>query len=312
MTLDRPPKIGAAFWVQRTSWPALREAALWAEASGFDSLWVDDHLLNDEGPEDDPKFECWTTLAALAAITHRPTVGALVGATTLRNPGLVAKMVATLDHISGGRAVLGLGAGWLEREHEAFGFDFGASPGERLDRLDEALGLLRRLLDGERVTHDGRFYHFQDAVSCPRPLQPRLPILVGGSGPHKTLRIVACRADLWNAYGSLEGLTASAAILDQRCAEIGRDPASIERTANLNVVLRHTRAEAEAAWTALLGRHQPIDGEDSLDLAGSPDEVAAGLRAYLGAGFSHLIWVFRDPWDAETLAALPDVRARLA
>lgn len=312
MTLDRPPKIGAAFWVQRTSWPALREAALWAEASGFDSLWVDDHLLNDEGPEDDPKFECWTTLAALAAITHRPTVGALVGATTLRNPGLVAKMVATLDHISGGRAVLGLGAGWLEREHEAFGFDFGASPGERLDRLDEALGLLRRLLDGERVTHDGRFYHFQDAVSCPRPLQPRLPILVGGSGPHKTLRIVARRADLWNAYGSLEGLTASAAILDQRCAEIGRDPASIERTANLNVVVRHTRAEAEAAWTALLGRHQPIDGEDSLDLAGSPDEVAAGLRAYLAAGFSHLIWVFRDPWDAETLAALPDVRARLA
>ena len=128
-------------------------------------------------------------------------LGLLVGANTFRNPGLTAKLATTLDHLSDGRAILGLGGGWFEREHEAFGLDFGAGFGERLERLDEAVGLIRRLLDGERVTHDGPTYQMRDALVAPRPVQRRLPILIGGSGPRKTLLTTARYADMWNAYG---------------------------------------------------------------------------------------------------------------
>ncbi len=304
-------RFGAALWVQRTDWPSLRDAALAAEEAGFESLWVDDHLLNDEGPWQDPKLECWASLAALAAVTRRSTIGALVGANGLRNPGLLAKMVVTLDAISGGRAVLGLGAGWLAREHDAFGYDFGASPGVRLDRLDEALGLLRRLLDGETVTAEGRFYRFRDALAAPRPVQAHLPILVGGSGPRKTLRIVARHADAWNAYGTPAEMAERGAILARHCADVGRDPATIEHSVNLNVVVRPSRPAAEAAFAELLAAHHPLPGEDRLDLGGAPAEVAEGLRAYRAAGVGHAIWVFRHPWDRETMAALPEVRSHL-
>ena len=180
-------RFGAGFWVQRTGWPELREAVLRCEAAGVDDLWIDDHLLCDEADWHDPKLEGWTTLAAIAAITERPRLGHMVVANTLRNPGLTAKMATTLDHVSGGRMILGIGAAWFRREHEAFGIEFGASPGERLDRLGEAVPLIRRLLDGETVTHEGRFYRFDEALCAPRPVQARLPILVGGSGPRKTI-----------------------------------------------------------------------------------------------------------------------------
>src|SRR5207342_464146 len=184
-------RFGAAFWINRTTWPALRDAARRVEAAGFDSLWADDHLLADEGDWTDAKLEGWLTLAAWTQLTTRVQLGLLVGANTFRNPGLTAKLATTLDHLSEGRAILGLGAGWFEREHEAFGLDFGAGFGERLDRLDEACGLIRRLLDGETVTHDGQFYTMRDAICEPRPIQSRLPILIGGSGPTKTLRTTA-------------------------------------------------------------------------------------------------------------------------
>jgi alkanesulfonate monooxygenase SsuD/methylene tetrahydromethanopterin reductase-like flavin-dependent oxidoreductase (luciferase family) len=195
-------RFGAAFWIQRTDWPRLRDACLAVERVGWDSLWLDDHLLSDEADWTDPKLEGWASLAAVAAFTSRVRLGLLVSSTTFRNPGLIAKLATTLDHISSGRAVLGLGGGWFEREHDAFGIDFGGSFGERLDRLDEATMLVRRLLDGDAVTHEGRFYRFNDARCEPRPIQPRLPILIGGSGPTKTLRTTARYADLWNGYGS--------------------------------------------------------------------------------------------------------------
>lgn len=306
------PALGAAFWVQDARWPALRDAVRAAEDAGFDSVWVDDHLLNDEGDPDEPKLEGWTTLAALAAITSRVRLGLLVGANTLRNPGLIAKMAVTLDEISGGRVVLGLGAGWMEREHRAFGFDFGATPGERLDRLDESAMLIRRLLSGERVTHAGRFYTFEDAIVRPGPVKGSIPILIGGSGRRNTLRIVARHADLWNCYGDEAELADASAALDAHCAAMGRDRAEIARTVTQNVVIRDDRREALEAFAAYAQAHAMQPGEDRPDLAGSPAEAAAGLRAIARLGFTESIWVFRTPWDLATIERAPEVRAALA
>jgi alkanesulfonate monooxygenase SsuD/methylene tetrahydromethanopterin reductase-like flavin-dependent oxidoreductase (luciferase family) len=302
-------RFGAAFWIQHTDWASLRQAVLRAEAAGFDDLWVDDHLLSDEGDWPDPKLEGWTTLAAIGAVTTRPRLGLMVGANTLRNPGLVAKMATTVDHISGGRAILGLGAGWFEREHAAFGFDFGSGVGERLDRLVEAVPLIRRLLDGEEVSHDGRFYRFDRAWCAPRPVQERLPILIGGAGPRKTIPLIARSADLWNAYGTPDELATADALLRAACEAEGRDTGEIERTTDLNVVIREDRATAEAAWAHWSRVHRPQSGEGQLAAGGSVAEVAAALRAYRDVGFGHPVLIFRTPFDLETIDRLPELRA---
>jgi alkanesulfonate monooxygenase SsuD/methylene tetrahydromethanopterin reductase-like flavin-dependent oxidoreductase (luciferase family) len=311
-------RFGAAFWVNRCSWADLRDAALAAERAGWDSLWIDDHLLADEGDPDDPKLEGWTTLAALAVLTTSVRLGLLVAANTFRPPGLTAKLATTLDHLSNGRAVLGLGGGWFEQEHEAFGIDFGAGFGERLDRLDEAVGLIRRLLDGERIAeHRGRFYELHDALVEPRPVQTRLPILIGGSGPRKTLRTTARDADLWNGYGPPETIAANSAILAERCAEIGRPFEAIERTVTTHIVVRDTADEARQDWSAIAVRHGlegriGSDGtEHGLTVGGSPAEVAAYLRGYRDIGISEVIVVFRDPFDLETIGSVGALREAL-
>ncbi len=304
-------KFGAAFWLERSDWASLREAIVAADSAGFDSIWFDDHLLSDEGDPDDPKLEGWTVAGAAAALTERATIGHLVTANTFRTPGLLAKMATTLDHISGGRAVLGIGAGWFEREHAAFGIEFGASTGDRIDRMGEAASLVRRLLDGERVTHDGHFYRLTDAVCAPRPIQARLPLLIGGSGPRRTLPLVARFADIWNAYGTPDQLAASAALLDFRCQEIGRDPLSIERSVTLNVVIRDARADAEADFAHALRLNRPQLDERALDAGGTPAEAAEVMANYAAIGVAHVMWVMRPPWDLETIHRLAEVRALL-
>ena len=311
-------RFGAAFWVQRTTWPAVRDAALAAEAAGWDSLWIDDHLLNDEGDWTAPKFEGWSLLAALAPLTTRARLGTLVGANTFRNPGLTAKLATTLDHVSAGRAVLGIGAGWFEREHEAFGFDsFGSSTGERLDRFEEAVALIRRLFDGERVTHAGRFYALDDALCTPHPVQPRLPILVGGSGPRKTLRTAARHADLWNGYGEVDRIAAVSDTLSERCAEESRPFDEIERTVTMDVVVRDGVEEARRAYAAIEQAHGlALDGgadatELGLNAGGPPSAIADYLRPFAALGIAEVMWVFRDPFDRETIERLPEVRAAL-
>jgi F420-dependent oxidoreductase-like protein len=312
MANPHPIRIGAAFWVQRTDWPSLRVAIETADSAGADDVWIDDHLLSDEGDSSDAKLEGWTTLAAAAAVTTRARLGLLVSANTFRNPGLTAKLATTLDQISDGRAILGLGGGWFEEEHTAFGLEFGSGFGERLDRLAESVEIIRRLLDGERFSHEGRFYRIRDALAAPRPIQGHLPILIGGSGPQKTLRIVARHADLWNAYGSPESLAASDAILRDRCDEIGRAPDEIERTVNLNVVVRSTSAEAERVWEEYAAAHGPREGEGRLVGGGPVEEVAAALAEYAEVGFRHPILIFRSPWDLETIRALGTIREAVA
>jgi alkanesulfonate monooxygenase SsuD/methylene tetrahydromethanopterin reductase-like flavin-dependent oxidoreductase (luciferase family) len=295
-------RFGLQLWSQQTDWPGFRGAALAAEAAGWDSIWTWDHLLAIYGDPEQPIFEGWTALAGLAPLTSKVRLGLMVGANTYRNPGLTAKLATTLDHLSNGRSVLGIGGAWFEREHDAFGIDFGASVGERLDRLDESVMLIRRLLDGERVSHEGRFYTFHDAVCAPRPIQAHLPILVGGSGPRKTLRTVALRADAWNANGTVDELRGRLEILAEHCAapDIGRDMGSIEKTASFALLIRDDRQDAERAYRAVLA-HNGVDDMGSEPLLGAPTEVADTLRPYIELGFETIIIRMPAPYDRETI-----------
>jgi alkanesulfonate monooxygenase SsuD/methylene tetrahydromethanopterin reductase-like flavin-dependent oxidoreductase (luciferase family) len=310
-------RFGAAIWINRTDWPSLLDACRLAERVGWDSLWIDDHLLADEGDPTDAKLEGWTTLAALAVLTQRMRLGLLVGANTFRNPGLTAKLATTLDHLSGGRAVLGLGGGWFKLEHDAFGIDFGTGFGDRLDRLDEAARLVRRLLDGETVTHTGHYYSMQEAVCAPRPVQARLPILIGGSGPTKTLRTTAAVADIWNGYGLPERIAEVSEVLRQRCEEIGRPFEEIERTVIIHGVVRDDPATAREAWAETARRHglEGVAGSDGSDrgltIGGTIDEVAALVDGYRRVGVREVIFTFRDPFDIETIERLGELRAAL-
>jgi alkanesulfonate monooxygenase SsuD/methylene tetrahydromethanopterin reductase-like flavin-dependent oxidoreductase (luciferase family) len=305
-------KVGAVFWMHRTTWPRLREAVMEAERAGFDSLWTDDHLLPVQGDPASPKFEAWTLVSAMASLTTRPTIGVLVSSTTFRNPALLAKMAVTLDHVSGGRAILGLGSGYYEREHRAYGFDFGADMAERIDRLAEAATIIRRLLDGETIDHAGRFYRHESMVVAPRALQSRLPIMIGGMGRSRLLRVVAAVADMWNAFGSLDEISDASTRLDVLCAQVGRDPGTIERTVIRHVAVRDDAARAHRDWQAVSDLHMPSDiNPERLQVGGSPAEVAAELRRHEEAGFGHTIWVFRDPYDIETMQRLADVRRML-
>jgi F420-dependent oxidoreductase-like protein len=306
-------KFGAQLWSQQTTWPEFRDGALAAEAAGFDSVWTWDHLFAIFGPWEQPILEGWSTLAAVAAVTSRIRMGLMVGANTFRYPGLTAKIVTTLDNISGGRSILGIGGAWFEREHEAFGIaEFGSSVGERLDRLDEAVMLMRRLLDGERVTHEGRFYRMVDALCEPRPIQSRLPILVGGSGPRKTLRTVALRADAWNTSGTVDEVRDKVATLHGHCADVGRDPADIELTVSFPIVLRDDPAAAEQAYAASLAHNGADNMGNVPTLLGPPAMVADALRPYAEMGFATVIVRLPNPYDRETIGRTGEVAELLA
>jgi F420-dependent oxidoreductase-like protein len=307
-------RVGALLWPQTNSWPLLRDAAIRADRVGLDSLWTWDHLMAIVGPWEQPILEGWTTLAALAALTERVTLGLMVGANTFRNPGLTAKLATTLDQISGGRATLGIGGAWFQREHDAYGFDetWGSGFGERLDRLDESVMLLRRLLDGERIIeHVGRFYTMRDALCEPRPIQARLPILIGGSGPQKTLRTAARYADAWNAGGTAEELRAKDAILRERCAEVGRNPDEIERTVTVWLAIRDDPAEARRVLATNAAANGDTLGDDDQAFLGSPEKIADELRPIVEAGFRHILIDAMAPYDGETLERLPRVRELL-
>ncbi len=305
-------RFGAQLWSQAGDWPGFLAAAVAAEEAGWDDVWTWDHLEAIFGPWEQPILEGWLAMGAVAARTSRVRVGLMVGANTFRNPGHTAKLAATLDHVSGGRAVLGLGGAWFAREHEAFGIDFGASIGERLDRLDEAVEVIRRLLDGERFSHAGRFYRFDDALLRPRPVQDHLPILVGGGGPRKTLRTVARRADAWNTNGTLEEVASREAILREHCAAVGRDPATIERTVSFPIVLRDDPGDAARAFRALCAANGTPDAGNVPTLLGPPELVAAALRPYVDLGFRTIVVRLPAPYDAETIARIGEVRATLA
>ncbi len=226
----------------------------------------------------------------------------MVGANTFRNPALVAKMATTLDHISGGRAYLGIGAAWFETEHVAYGIDFGASVGERLDRLDEAVAIMRGMLHGEEPS--GReVYAAREVRNDPAPVQRTLPILIGGGGERKTLQTTARYADAWNIGGTLEEVRHKDEVLRRWCTEVGRDESEIERTLGADmVVLRDDPAEARRVADEISRRQG--GWKSGPEFVGTPEELAEKLAPYVSLGFGHIYFDYAAPWDAETLERL--------
>jgi alkanesulfonate monooxygenase SsuD/methylene tetrahydromethanopterin reductase-like flavin-dependent oxidoreductase (luciferase family) len=236
--------------------------------------------------------------------TSNARLGLLVGANTFRNPAIVAKMVATIDHISGGRAILGLGGGWHEREHAAFGVEFGQGFGDRLDWLEEALQVVRPLMAGEEVTHDGPRYSVERLRLAPPPVQDRLPIMVGGVGEKKTLRSVARHADIWNAQLELDEAPHKIGVLRDHCADAGRDPADIELTYNCTIVVRDREDDARAVLDSQLEANTMEPGPRPRFWAGTVESIADRLAAFVDAGFSGFTIEELAPFDEETLVRL--------
>lgn len=257
-------------------WRELVEEAFHIERTGWLGLWVGDHFMPSAGDTSRPWQESWSVLAALGALVPRLRLGTLVTGNTYRHPAVLAKQVAQVDVITGGRVILGIGAGWQENEHLAYGIPYPAV-GERLARLEEAVQIIRSLFQNERTTFHGRYYRLEDAPLAPKPVQARLPILIGGGGEKVTLRIVAQYADAWNYSGAPELLAAKSRVLDEHCQRLGRDPREIKRT---GVLLANIGAAATAGG---LG-HGPGWVE-----VGRARELAGRVAQYAEAGAQELI-----------------------
>jgi alkanesulfonate monooxygenase SsuD/methylene tetrahydromethanopterin reductase-like flavin-dependent oxidoreductase (luciferase family) len=310
--LSAPVKLGADCRSQYTEWSSWLAAEQRAEGLGFDSLWTWDHVYPIVGSWRGPMLEAYSAISALAATTRRATIGLMVGANTFRNPALVAKMITTIDHISGGRAVLGIGAAWFETEHTGFGIPFGDGPPERLRWLGQALPIMRGMLDGTEPTTTEGIYRTHAVRNDPPPMQRRLPILVGGSGPQVTLKLVARYADACNLGGSADALPAKEAALVAHCEAIGRDEREIERTFGIGVpVIRDSVAEARRVHAGIFranGGATPWEDQP----VGTPEDVVERLAPLVELGYRHLICGFPAPYDEETMTRLAtEVRPKL-
>lgn len=274
-----------------TTWEGVRELWRHVEDTGWDAACVTDHFMPNTPDKVGDAMECWTTLAALAAVTPRMRVGTIVAGNTYRHPAVLAKMAAQVDIISGGRLICGLGAAWQQNEHEAYGIPF-YTVGERLGRLDEACRVLKALWTGPKTTFEGRYYRLADAPLSPKPVQqPHPELMIGGGGEKVTLRIVARHADHWNAWGGPETLARKGRILDGYCAAIGRDPKAITRSANMPLAITEDPAEIERLKTVFM-RRMDRTAEAAADtlLAGPPSALREKLARMREAGVDQ-VWI---------------------
>lgn len=297
---------GVQLWNQVYTWPEARHAALTVERLGYEQLWTWEHALACMGAPDQDTFDAYTLLTAWSQVASTVELGVLTGANTFWNPGLLAKKVTTLDHVSGGRAILGIGAGWFEPEHIAFGIEFGSGFGDRLAWLDESVGALRSLLDGTAVTSpESGHYSMVEARLHPSPLRDRLPILVGGGGEQRTLRTVARYADIWNwvALEDLDRMRHKHTVFVQRCEEIGRDPAQIVRSAFLSPVIRSTEAEALRFFgTQMEANRLDQSVLDDADIyVTTPERMTELMIEWKRIGVTSFIIEIAAPFDDETV-----------
>jgi F420-dependent oxidoreductase-like protein len=284
-----------------------------AEGSGFDSVWVHDHLHQSpwSGPEDDPMLEAYTLLGALAAVTERVWIGAMVSPVTTRHPGLLARMVTSLDVISGGRAVLGIGAGNHPEEHRAYGIPF-ASPSERIEMVEEAVQVCRAMFTNRGTTFEGRHFRLEGALNVPQPVRPGgPPILIGGGGERRMLRVVARHADLCGFFGDAATIRRKLDILERYCQEVGRDPADITKTRLSALVIADTRAEAEEIGARMREARRMGEEVYREAIVGTPDQVLDQARTYLDAGLDGLIFNMHDPENLDHVRLAGEVLSKL-
>jgi F420-dependent oxidoreductase-like protein len=275
-----------------------------AEHAGFDSVFVMDHLhqIPGVGPPENRMLEGNTVLAALAGRTRRANLGLMVAGVTYRNPALLAKITTTIDVLSGGRAILGIGGAWYEEEHRAYGFEF-PPVGERLARLGEALQIARMMFTQEQSTFEGRYYRVEGVMNNPRPIRGDIPILVGGSGERKTLKLVAQYADACNIFGDPDRVRHLLGVLDAHCADVGRDPAQITKTRLGTLVVAPTHEEAEALLATWPDRvNIPEERRRMVMNLGDPDEVGGQIEALVAAGLDGFIFNMPNPNDLDAVA----------
>jgi F420-dependent oxidoreductase-like protein len=300
------------------TWPRWKRIAAEVERLGFAGLFRSDHFTNSSPPDKD-SLEMVVSLAYLASATERIHFGPLVAPVSFRNPALLARQAAAIDDLSGGRMILGLGAGWQDREHRLFGFDLG-DVGTRMARLEEGLQVVTRLLRSEEpVTFEGRFFQLRGATLLPRPQRPGGPrILIGGNGPKRTLPLVARYADIWNAvFVSPDELRAKSATLDELLAGVGRKPADVRRTVMTTIYFGRDRAALEARLDQVRASAPEFAGKpydeviaamraEGNRIVGTPDMVAEQLAAYARAGADELMLQWLDQDDIEGLRALAE------
>lgn len=298
--MARPMKLGVQLpeVEYEPRWSELAAMVRLAEDIGLDSIWVGDHYLYREDDRARGPWEAWTQLAAIAAITSRVEIGPLVAATSFHAPGVLAKMAATVDEISGGRLILGLGAGWNATEYAAFGFAYD----HRVSRFEEAFTIIRTLLREGRIDHEGRYYTLRDCELLPRgPRAEGPPLLIGSNGP-RMLRITMPHAQAWNAWyhwfgNRPAGLAEQQAIVDAACRDVGRDPVEVERTA--------------AAMVQLPGAvgARDFDSRQAPAISGSASAIATVLRDFAAAGIGHVQLVIDPPTAAGIEALVPVLEA---
>ncbi|HKP86686.1 MAG TPA: LLM class F420-dependent oxidoreductase [Blastocatellia bacterium] len=287
---------------QHVTWQELKETWKLVESLGYDTAWVFDHFFPILSDPSGPCYEGWTALTALAAETSLVQVGTLVTGNTYRNPAVLAKMGATVDHTSGGRLIMGIGAGWFELEHKAYGIHFGTTA-ERINRVDEAAEIIKRLWSEKQVTFEGRYYQLQDAYCEPKPLQqPRPPLMMGGSGEKLMLKVIAKHADQWNTFGSPAVFSHKIEVLKGHCAQVGRNFDEIEISWAGAGLVTDSREEKDA----LLGRLAEAFGVTPEQygegaLVGSASEVRDRIQKYIDIGVTHFIWMGTAPFNHDSI-----------
>jgi len=271
---------------QYTTWDEMRDAALLAEQAGWDVLLTWD-------------LEGWQILAAFAAITKKAKIGMLVTGNTYRHPAVLANMATTLDGISNGRAVLGIGAAWNEHEHKMYGIDFDTAP-IRLAKLREATRIIRGLLDEGKVTHQGKYYQLENATLGTRPIQKRLPILVGGGGEQVTLKITARYADWWHGFGTADIIKHKLEVLKKHCLDVGRDYNEIAPTAGGSILVRDDLNDIDKRMREVATRNK-VEAPNRPAVAGKPEDIAKLLLGYHKLGVKGFLFGMSPPYDRETI-----------